>query len=226
MKKQSFLLSTRRMGLTIATTFFSLTMFISVSTAQNVNRSKSLSFEDAHSGDSFGNLANHSQVGPEDNIHGGEIVAQQVSLHNSALHGQRNLLSDPGNVAVVDALYKAFAKGDIPTVLAGMDPNIAWNEAEGFPYADRNPYIGPQAVLEGVFARIGAEWEYWNLTGVELHEMANNKVFATLRYQAKYKKNGATIDNQTAHLWTLKDGKITSFQQFTDTKQVADAIIR
>jgi len=130
------------------------------------------------------------------------------------------------NVAIIDQLYQAFAKGDIPGALANMDPNIEWNEAESFPYADRNPYIGSKAIVDGVFARIGAEWEYWNLTGIELHEMANDKVLATLRYQAKYKKNGAVIDAQTAHFWTLKDGKITHFQQFTDTDQVVRAVAK
>ncbi len=35
-----------------------------------------------------------------------------------------------------------------------MDPAIRWNEAEGYPLADRNPYVGPQAVGDGVFARL------------------------------------------------------------------------
>jgi len=128
------------------------------------------------------------------------------------------------NIATIDELYQAFAKGDIPGALANMDPSIEWNEAESFPYADGNPYVGPQAIVEGVFARIGAEWEYWNLVDIELHEMSDDKVLATLRYQAKYKKNGAVIDAQTAHFWTLKDGKIIRFQQFTDTDQVVRAV--
>ena len=128
------------------------------------------------------------------------------------------------NVAVVDGLYQAFAKGDVPAVLAVMDADIVWNEAEGFPYADRNPYIGPDAVLNGVFARIGAEWEYWNLADIQLHDMANDMVLATLRYKAKHKTTGKVIDSQTAHLWTLKEGKIVAFQQFTDTKQAAEAV--
>jgi len=130
------------------------------------------------------------------------------------------------NMAIIDQLYQAFAKGDIPEALANMDPNIEWNEAESFPYADGNPYIGPQAVVDGVFARVGAEWEYWNLVDIELHEMADDKVLATLRYQAKYKENGEVIDAQTAHFWTLKDGKIIRFQQYTDTDQVVRAVSR
>ena len=134
------------------------------------------------------------------------------------------LTESSGNVNVIDGLYQSFAKGDVPNVLAVMDANIVWNEAENFLYADRNPYIGPEAVLNGVFARIGEEWEYWNLNDIQLHDMSNNMVLATLRYDAKHKVTGKVIDSQTAHLWTLQDGKIVAFQQFTDTKQAAEAV--
>lgn len=135
-------------------------------------------------------------------------------------------MTNENNVQTIETLYAAFAVGDVPTVLAGLDENVVWNEAEGNVYADGNPYIGPQAVLYGVFARIGADYEYFNLVNIELHEMFNNKVLATLRYQAKLKNNGATYDAQVAHFWTLKDGKAISFQQYLDTKKVADAIAK
>lgn len=144
---------------------------------------------------------------------------------SSAMDGaDRARAAMKGNVAVVDGLYQAFAKGDVPAVLGVMDANIVWNEAENFPYADKNPYIGPDAVLNGVFGRIMAEWEYFNLTDIQLHDMSNNMVLATLRYKAKHKTTGKTIDSQTAHLWTLRDGKISAFQQFTDTKQATEAV--
>ena len=133
-------------------------------------------------------------------------------------------MTNEKNVKTIETLYAAFAVGDMPTVLAGLDEKVVWNEAEGNMYADGNPYIGPQAVLNGVFARIGADYEYFNLVNIELHEMSNNKVFATLRYQAKLKSNGATYDAQVAHLWTLKNDKVIGFQQYLDTKKVADAI--
>lgn len=127
------------------------------------------------------------------------------------------------NPAIIDGLYKAFAAGDIPAVLGAMDAKIVWNEAEGNAYADGNPYIGPDAVMNGVFARVGAEWDNFKLNNIQLHEMSNDKVLATLRYTGKYKKTGKSIDAQVAHLWTLKDGKIIAFQQYVDTKQLADA---
>ncbi len=127
------------------------------------------------------------------------------------------------NSSIVDRLYKAFAAGDVPAVLGGMDSKIVWYEAEGNAYADGNPYIGPDAVLNGVFARVGAEWDNFKLNNIQLHEMSNDKVLATLRYTGKYKNTGKSIDAQVAHLWTLKDGKIIAFQQYVDTKQLADA---
>ncbi len=78
--------------------------------------------------------------------------------------------------------------------------------------------------MNGVFARIGAEWEYWNLNDMSLSAMGTNQVFATGRYNAKHKKTGNEINAQFVHVWTIKDGKATNFQQYADTKQVAKAI--
>ncbi len=135
-------------------------------------------------------------------------------------------MTNENNVKTIENLYVAFAVGDIPKVLAGLDEKVVWNEAEGNMYADGNPYIGPQAVLNGVFARIGADYAYFNLVNIDLHEMSNNQVLATLRYQAKLKKNGETYDAQVAHFWKLKNGKAIAFQQYLDTKKVADAIAK
>lgn len=127
------------------------------------------------------------------------------------------------NVTIIDGLYKAFSAGDIPSVLGAMDASIVWNEAESNALSDGNPYIGPDAVLNGVFARVGANHEYFTLENIQLHNMDNNQVLATLRYDAKVKKTGKTYNAQVAHLWTLKDGKVIAFQQFLDTKKVAEA---
>ncbi len=127
------------------------------------------------------------------------------------------------NLELIDGLYKAFAVGDIPTVLAGMDPKIEWNEAEGNSLAKGNPYIGPDAVLNGVFIPLGEMYDGFILKNIKLHDMSNNQVLATLRYEATVKATGKKFDTQVAHLWTLKDGKIIAFQQYVDTKKLADA---
>lgn len=188
---------------------------------------KHWNFKGKHTGDFFGIPATGKSVDLDGTtlvvMKNGKITQEQDFMDNMAFMQQLGLMSAPGNLSVIDGAYKSFAVGNIPAVLAVMDANIIWNEAEGNTYADGNPYIGPDAVLNGVFARIGAEHEYFNLTDIKLHEMSNNQVLATLRYKAKLKKNGAEYNTQAAHLWTLKDGKVTNFQQYVDTKQLADA---
>ena len=128
------------------------------------------------------------------------------------------------NMQTINTLYTGFSTGDMPTVLGLMDPKIVWNEAESNSLADGNPYIGPQAILEGVFARLGANHEHFGLQDVKIHGMHDNMVLATLRYDAKVKETGKTYNAQVAHLWTFNDeGKISAFQQYADTKKITDA---
>ena len=112
----------------------------------------------------------------------------------------------------------------MPTVLGLMHPKIEWNEAESNSLADGNPYIGSDAIVEGVFARLGANHEHFGLQDVKIYGMSGNMVLATLRYDAKVKATGKSYNAQAAHLWTLNDeGKITAFQQYVDTKKLADS---
>ena len=127
------------------------------------------------------------------------------------------------NVDLVQSMYSAFANGDVPTVLDAMDPQIVWNEAENFPYADGNPYVGPDAIVKGVFMRLGSEWEYWNLNVETLHD-AGDTVVALGRYQAKNKTTGIELNAQFAHIWGLRDGKAVTFQQYADTAQTQRAV--
>jgi hypothetical protein len=188
---------------------------------------KHWNFKGTHTGEFFGIPATGKPV----DINGvtlvkmknGKIAREHDFMDNMVFMQQLGLLSNPGNLNVIDRAYKAFATGDIPAVLAAMDANVVWNEAEGNAYADGNPYIGPEAILNGIFARIAADYEYFKLTDIQLHDMADNKVLATLRYHGKLRKNMAMINVQVAHLWTLGEGKVIGFQQYADTKQLADA---
>ena len=128
------------------------------------------------------------------------------------------------NIDVINNLYDAFATGDMPSVLGAMDPNIEWNEAESNSLADGNPYVGPDAILNGVFARLGANHDHFNLKDIKVLNMSDNMVLATLRYDAKVKETGKSYNAQAAHLWTLNnEGKIIAFQQYVDTKKLAEA---
>ena len=126
------------------------------------------------------------------------------------------------NVHIVRSMYEAFARGDVPAVLNALDPQVEWREADNFLYADRNPYIGPQAILEGVFMRLGAEWDGFSAIPDALLD-AGVHVVALGIYSGTHKTTGKQVRAQFAHIWTLAQGKVRKFQQYTDTKQFADA---
>jgi uncharacterized protein len=127
------------------------------------------------------------------------------------------------NADIVRGAYDAFAKGDIPAVLGVMTPDIVWTEAENFPYADHNPYVGPDAILQGVFARLGGEWEGFAVALEELID-AGDVIVALGRYRGLYKATGKSIDAQFAHIWRFKDRKVTRFDERTDTLQATRAV--
>ncbi|MEN3363387.1 MAG: uncharacterized protein V7606_661 [Burkholderiales bacterium] len=122
------------------------------------------------------------------------------------------------NVEMIRGLYAAFAKGDVPTVLGKLDSNIVWNEADSSPYADGNPYIGPDRIAQGVFTRLGSDWESFSAVPEEALD-AGETVVILGNYNGTFKKNGNELNAQFAHVWRVKNGKVTGFQQYTDTAQ-------
>ena len=124
------------------------------------------------------------------------------------------------NVELVQAIYAAFGAGDVPGVVGRMSPDIVWNEAENFPYADGNPYLGPEAILTGIFARLGTDWEGFAAVPNEYLD-AGDTVVVLGRYHGTFKATGETLDAQLVHVWRLEDGKAVAFQQFTDPLQAA-----
>jgi len=124
---------------------------------------------------------------------------------------------------LVRGIYAAFAGGDVGAVLGAMSPDVIWNEAESFPYADGNPYQGPDAVLNGVFARCIGEWDGF---AVDVEEIvsAGDTVVAFGRYRGTYKATGRAQHTQFAHVWRIRGGKVVRFQQHADTLHVARVI--
>lgn len=128
-------------------------------------------------------------------------------------------------VELIRSMYTAFAVGDIPRVLGTLSPKVEWNEAENFPYSDGNPYIGPEAVLTGVFARCAGEWDGFAVVPEEFLD-AGDTVVVLGRYRGTYKATGRPQNTQMVHVWRVAGGKVVRFQQYADTLQVARVIGR
>ena len=124
----------------------------------------------------------------------------------------------PGSKEFMKQVYDAFAKGDVPAVLGSFDPAIEWREAEGYRYSDRNPYVGPQAIAEGVFQRLVTDVDDFRIAVKNMVE-SGDTVVVEGRYTGTVKETGTPLDAQFAHVWELENGRIKRFQQYTDTDQ-------
>lgn len=137
--------------------------------------------------------------------------------------GGADAASDAASQAVVETLYRAFAAGDGATIGGLLSPDLVWIEAEGGPYADHNPYNGPGAVFEGVFGRIGAAFDGFAATPAT-YLTSGDRVVAFGRYTGTNKATGEALNAQFAHVFTVTAGRITHFQQYTDTAQWVDVV--
>jgi len=145
-------------------------------------------------------------------------IAVLISLTGCTVQEEKSEMSTAETTVL--ALYDAFGKREIPKAMELMADDIMWNVAEGFPYADGNPYVGGEAIINGVFARIGADWSRW-----KLHK---ERVFATDTmvvvegyYDVTLRATGEENTIQVAHIWTVEGGKVTELQQYTDTLKTA-----
>ena len=123
---------------------------------------------------------------------------------------------------VVKAIYDAFARGDVPTVLGAFDLQIRWSEAEGYAYADGNPYMGPQAVALGVFQRLVSDVAEFAVVPQNFID-GGDTIVVEGRYRGLMKATGRRLDAQFAHVWQVREGKVIRFQQYTDTRQWEEA---
>jgi ketosteroid isomerase-like protein len=106
-------------------------------------------------------------------------------------------------------------------MMAPITGQTTWTEMAGFPYA--GTYVGPEAIVAGVFKRIGEEWNDYAFSLESLID-GGSTIVGIGTYAGAYKKTGKAMRARVVHVWDMDDGKVVRFEQFTDTKLVADAI--
>ena len=117
------------------------------------------------------------------------------------------------NIAFVRGVYDAFGRGDVDAVLGAFAEDIDWQEAEGMPYEAQR---GPQAVAENIFGPVTTDIEGFSAAPEEFYA-GGDEVVAIGRYTGTAAESGKPLDIPFVHAWTVRDGKIHRFRQYTDT---------
>ena len=125
------------------------------------------------------------------------------------------------NAALIQDAYDGFDRGDLAPLLGILDDNVEWFEAEHSTYWPGGAFTGPQALVEGVFARIAQDFEDFRID-VRRILPCDDTVVVEARYRAtSARASGKPLDAQVTHVFDFANGKLTRFQQYTDTWQFA-----
>jgi hypothetical protein len=121
------------------------------------------------------------------------------------------------NTKVVQAAYAAFGRGDIPTLLGYMTDDIQWRPVLGT--ARHVPFSGERRGKASVaeFFKIVGESEDFEQFEPREFVAQGNTVVALGHYRAVTKATGKRFDADFAMVFTLRDGKVASFREFTDS---------
>ena len=119
------------------------------------------------------------------------------------------------NKSLVNQAYSNFQSGNMPGLLALMSDDIVWTlpEMVGVPFAGKRS--GKDAVGE-FFALLAASQEAINFNPRELIA-DGDRVVALGSYEWKVLANGRDFKGDFAHAWGIRDGKVASFNEYTDT---------
>lgn len=126
------------------------------------------------------------------------------------------------NVTRLQGVYEAYARGDIPAVLAAMDPNLEWEEPLAADYPFRGLHRGPQGVANEVFGLFQTYFLEFAAVPQEFLD-AGDRVIVLGEFQGKGKASGTPFRTPFVHIATFRDGKWVRFQNYTDTSTIAAA---
>jgi len=124
------------------------------------------------------------------------------------------------NTKVVQDAYAAFGRGDITTLLGYMTDDVQWQPVIGtgthVPFSGAR--TGKAAVAE--FFKQVAETEDFEQFEPREFVAQGDMVVAIGHYRAKTKATGRTFDSPFAMVFTLRNGKIAAFREFTDSAAI------
>ena len=115
-------------------------------------------------------------------------------------------------VETVQQLYSAFAEGDA-VGLQNLLADTHWVEAAGMPYG--GIYRGFGQIAENVFGPINNDVQGFTAKPDEIIPAGDDRVLVLGTYRGT--GSNGEVATPFAHLWTVREARITNFVQYVDT---------
>lgn len=126
------------------------------------------------------------------------------------------------NMELIRSLYAAFARGDVPAILASLDDQVIWNVHGPMGAA---PHFGARRGKDGALAFFQAIGGGVQIDEFSVNEVigAGDSVFALGVDRGRSPKTGRTYTTEFIHRWKIRDGKVVEFHEFFDSAAIAAA---
>ncbi len=130
-------------------------------------------------------------------------------------------MSEHENTELVQQVYNSFQSGDIPAMLDSLSEDVQWvtAEIEGVPTGGTRQGRGQV----GEFFQTLSDLQEARQLELREYVAQDDRVVALGHYAWHVKATGKVWKSDFAHVLTVRDGKVTRFQEYTDTVALGDA---
>ena len=130
-------------------------------------------------------------------------------------------MSEQENTSIVHQAYANFKSGDIANLLGLLSDDVEWQlpEIENIPFAGKRQ--GPEQVGQ-FFASLAELQDVLEFTP-QSFTAQGDKVVVQGHYRWRVKATGREYGADWAHVFTIRDGKVVDFHEYTDSAAVVAA---
>jgi ketosteroid isomerase-like protein len=131
-------------------------------------------------------------------------------------------MSEQANTKLIQEMYAAFGRGDVPTLLSAVSDDCVW---ETVGPAGKSPFFGVWKGRDGVgkfFQTIGTHLTF-DLFVPREFIASGERVVVLGSDHARNKANGKGYQTDFVHVFTVRGGKVVAFREFFDSAAVAAA---
>ena len=128
-------------------------------------------------------------------------------------------MAEAENTKVVQEAYAAFGRGDVQTILDRLDDHVVWTAVYGS--GPQVPYSGERrgkAVIGEFFKQVAESVTFSRFEPQDF--IASGDKVVTLGHYTGTTSIGKSFDLDWAMVFTLRNGKIARFQEFTDVAAI------
>jgi ketosteroid isomerase-like protein len=129
-------------------------------------------------------------------------------------------MNEEQNTKVVQAGYAAFGKGDIPGLLALLDDNISWEGTKGASLKIPTAGLKHGKAAVGQFFKDLAENETFHSFEPRKFIAQGDTVVCLGHFAATHNKTQKKVDTDWVMIFTVANGKITKFEEFSDSAAI------